>query len=262
MKKALVVVSFGTSVMETRKKTIDLLEETLQGAFPDRKVYRAWSSRMIRIKMEEAGYPVESLTEVLLRMCRDGVEDVLIQPTYFSAAKEYEEMVDEAERYAGDFSRMFIGRALVSQKEDIRQLADLLERLFGWVRDNELLVFMGHGSDHPAANVYGMLGDMLREKGVGNKMVATIGGSPSLEEILPDIRKRDPIKIYLSPLMVTAGKHIREEMRGNHPNAWEYRLCKEGYEVECIEKGMAEYKEIREVYVQHAKEARKIPKKY
>ena len=44
---AILAVSFGTSHADTREKTIDRIEEDIQKAYPDDKVYRAWTSKMI-----------------------------------------------------------------------------------------------------------------------------------------------------------------------------------------------------------------------
>ena len=38
MKKAILVVSFGTSYEETRKKTIDCIEQEIQAAYPEYQV--------------------------------------------------------------------------------------------------------------------------------------------------------------------------------------------------------------------------------
>ena len=43
-KKGLLAVSFGTSVNETREKTIDVIEADLEEAFGDHTLYRAWTS--------------------------------------------------------------------------------------------------------------------------------------------------------------------------------------------------------------------------
>ncbi len=51
--KALLVVSFGTTHEETRARTIDAIEEHLAKAFPDRKLYRGWTSRMIVKRLRE-----------------------------------------------------------------------------------------------------------------------------------------------------------------------------------------------------------------
>lgn len=44
-KKAILVVSFGTSFAETREKTIDAIEKEIADAFPDYQIYRAWTSK-------------------------------------------------------------------------------------------------------------------------------------------------------------------------------------------------------------------------
>ena len=46
-KKAILVVSFGTSYEETREKTIGAIEEDFRRAFPDFEVRRAFTSGMI-----------------------------------------------------------------------------------------------------------------------------------------------------------------------------------------------------------------------
>ena len=52
-KKAILVVSFGTSHEDTRKVTIDAIEETIRAAFPQYRIYRAWTSKMILAKIEK-----------------------------------------------------------------------------------------------------------------------------------------------------------------------------------------------------------------
>ena len=50
-KKALLVVSFGTSYADTRKKNIEHVESVLKNAFPDRCFYHAYTSQMILDKL-------------------------------------------------------------------------------------------------------------------------------------------------------------------------------------------------------------------
>ncbi len=56
-KQALLVVSFGTAHWETRKRTIEAIEKDLQAAFPQRRFYRAWTSRRILEKLRAGGGP-------------------------------------------------------------------------------------------------------------------------------------------------------------------------------------------------------------
>ena len=53
-KKAILAVSFGTSHSDTRKVTIDAIEEELKAAFEDYSLYRAWTSKMILARLENA----------------------------------------------------------------------------------------------------------------------------------------------------------------------------------------------------------------
>ncbi len=67
--KGILVVSFGTSYEETRKKTIDRIEADIQAAYPDYQVYRAWTSRIIMKKLlKRDGVRVFSVREALERM--------------------------------------------------------------------------------------------------------------------------------------------------------------------------------------------------
>ena len=50
-KTAILVISFGTSYEETRKKTIEQIEQDLHHAYPEYPLYRAWTSRRIRAKL-------------------------------------------------------------------------------------------------------------------------------------------------------------------------------------------------------------------
>ena len=42
-RKAILVVSFGTSFLDTCKKTIDVIEQRIGEHFSDYKIYRAWT---------------------------------------------------------------------------------------------------------------------------------------------------------------------------------------------------------------------------
>ena len=50
-KKAILVVSFGTSYHDTRKVTIYAIKEDIKKAYPDHTIYRAWTSKIILNKL-------------------------------------------------------------------------------------------------------------------------------------------------------------------------------------------------------------------
>ena len=81
--KAILVVSFGTSYEETRKKTIDAIEEDIREAFPDYRIYRAFTSKIIIKKLKSRdNIHVDTVSEALERMINDGIKDLILQPTH------------------------------------------------------------------------------------------------------------------------------------------------------------------------------------
>ena len=82
-KKSLLTVSFGTSYPETRRATLEAIEGDLARAFPDCRPVRAWTSGMLRRKVERTeGLRVPSVPEALESLAEEGMTDVLVQPTH------------------------------------------------------------------------------------------------------------------------------------------------------------------------------------
>jgi len=53
--KAILLVSFGTSYEDSRRKTIDKILEEVTEAFPNYRIYQAWTSKMILRSIEKKG---------------------------------------------------------------------------------------------------------------------------------------------------------------------------------------------------------------
>ena len=68
-KKAILVVSFGTSYREGRAKALDVIEADMGLAFPGYEIRRAYTSSMIiRSLKERDGIFVDSVEEALLKL--------------------------------------------------------------------------------------------------------------------------------------------------------------------------------------------------
>ena len=255
-KKALLVVSFGTSYEETRKLTIEAIEQDLKAAFPDRQFYRAWTSRIIKKKLlERDGLLIDDVREAMERMLSDGVTDVLIQPTHMLAGVEFEDTLSIIRSFADSFAAITMGRALVTNEEDLRQLGSALEQVFAKEMESGMLVFMGHGSERNAFPVYELLQRQFEQDGHPEVSVGTVEFTPGIEPVLEKIRARRPEKIFLTPLLVVAGDHATNDMSGDDDDSWKNQFAREGAEVTCIVRGLGEYPEIRQLYLEHAREA-------
>jgi sirohydrochlorin cobaltochelatase len=256
MEKAILAVSFGTTYAETRKKTIEAIEADLAAAFPDRKLYAAWTSGMILRKLKKLGEEAPmTLTQALETMERDGVKDLLVQPTFFLEGYEMRLLRETLEAWKGRFQTLRLGKVLVAGPADLEALAAALERQFDRVGEDEVLALMGHGSGEAEENPYLRLTEAFRKDGRANFAVGTVEFTPGIEPVLDLVRERKPKKVYLAPLMIVAGDHANNDMAGEEPESWKNRVAALGVETECVLKGLGEYPEVRALLVAHGKEA-------
>lgn len=257
MKSALLVISFGTSYEETRKKTIEAIEKDLMAAFPQRIFYRAWTSgRIIKKLKETKGLCYDNVQEAMERMRKDGITDVLIQPTHMLPGLEFETTRNTIASYQGQFENIRMGEPLLTGKEDVKALAKALEEIFLEVTDAEVLAFMGHGSAHAPFPVYEQLDEQFQKDGCANFCVGTVEFEPGFAAVQRRIQKRKPDKVYLTPLLVVAGDHALNDMAGDDDDSWKSQLEREGVKVACIVRGMGEYPMIRKMYVKNAQNAK------
>lgn len=258
-KKALLVVSFGTSYEETRKRTIEAIEEDLRRTFPERKFYRAWTSERIRRKLRETqGLFYDNVREAMDRMLQNGITDVLIQPTHMMPGIEYEETRETILSYRSRFDKMRLGAPLLAEEKDLQVLAQVIEEIFQEIKASEMLALMGHGSPHAMFPVYEGLEECFQKDGFGHFCVGTVEYEPGFGAVLQRVRERKPDKVYLTPLLVVAGDHALHDMAGEDSDSWKCQLENEGLETVCIVRGMGEYPSVRQIYVNHALEAKQL----
>ena len=255
MRKALLVISFGTSHKETREATIGAIEKDLMDAFPGRKFYHAYTSRHILKKIyTNEGIEIDDPEEALQRIAAEGITDVLIQPTLMTGGAEYEKLRLEAVKYRDRFETLLFGEPVLAGEEDIYLLAAALEKIFVDIKEEDLLAFMGHGGEALVFNPYVLLDECFRKDGCPNFCVGTAEAEPGFAPVLERVKSRSPKRVILIPLMIAAGAHALKDLTGSE-GSWEYRLRKEGYETKAILKGLGEYPEFRNILVQHAKKA-------
>lgn len=106
-RKAILVVSFGTSFPDTCKKTIDVIEQRIGEHFSDYKIYRAWTSKMIMAKLlERDNIRINNVTEAMEQMITDGITEVIVQPTHVINGIENDLMKEDALAFKNHFERI------------------------------------------------------------------------------------------------------------------------------------------------------------
>lgn len=256
-KKAILVVSFGTSYHESRENTIGAIERSVAAAFKDYDVRRAFTSRMIIDKLRERdGLVIDSVEEAVKRLVEEGYGDLVVLPTHVINGIEYDGMIEQLLPYKDRFQNFAVGKPVLGTREDFTEVAGILVRETKGYRDHKTaVVFMGHGSDHEANGIYSELAQEFREAGYINYVVGTVEASPSLDDVIKQVEETGAKEVILIPFMIVAGDHVRNDMAGEDEESWKSRFRAAGYNVECVIKGLGEYEEIRQLLVKHVKQA-------
>ena len=249
MKTAILVVSFGTSYEDTLKKNITALEDEIQKAYPDFEVRRAFTSGFIMNKLrKEMNIDIDNVETALDRLKNDGFDRVICQPTHIMNGFEYEKFRDMAESKSHMFESVVIGEPLLYGTEDNENIVDCLKEIFK-DKEDSAVVFMGHGSDHPANSIYAALDYMMKDRGFENGFMGTVEGYPEIDSVISFLKSKDYKNIVLTPFMLVAGDHAENDMASDEEDSWNTIFKNEGFEVECIVKGLGEYESIRKLYL-------------
>ncbi|QHI71523.1 sirohydrochlorin cobaltochelatase [Aminipila terrae] len=261
MKKALLIVSFGTSHKETRDKTIGEIEKFISKAYPDRELRRAFTSSIIMKVLKNRDHiHIDNVTEAMERLATDGFEDVLIQPTHIINGDEYDKMMEQIEPFTTSFDTIRVGSALLTTSQDYDKVChaimaevpelDMTKAKKGDC-ENKALILMGHGTGHFADAAYAALDYRFKSLGYENVFVGTVEGYPDVELVLKHVKKYNPKEVVLMPFMVVAGDHAVNDMAGDEEDSWKVLFNKAGYKVSCILRGIGEFKGIQQIYLEH-----------
>lgn len=267
LKKAILVVSFGTSYENTRKLTIEKIEKLIKEKYKEYEVRRAFTSHVvIRKLMEKYSIVVDAPEEALKKLREEGFEDVVVQPLHLIPGAEYDYIknVVEAFKREGSFKHIDLGRPALFFKGEEERFPDdysiFTEALKKQISEDKVVVLMGHGTNHPANSVYSCLQYVLRDKGLDNVFIGTIEGYPSLNHVINSLKNKNIKEITLMPLLLVAGEHAINDMSGENEDSWESILKKEGVKVNIYMHGLGENSKIQEIYVKHLEDV--IANKY
>ena len=254
--KAILVVSFGSSHGDSRKKTIEAIEQRIAEEFKDYKIYRAFTSNVIIRKLEKSGVCIMSVKEALEQIKADGIKELIVQPTHVIHGIENDRMQEEIKAVVKDFQRVVVGNPLLHDTQDYKKLAQaVLED--NPISEDEILMLMGHGTSHYSNSAYPALEYVFKEMGYSNVLIGTIDGYPTFEEAMKQLERTNKKKVILLPLMIVAGAHANNDMAGKKAS-WCSRLEQEGYQVVCRMKGLGELEGVQKQFIEHVKAAKGI----
>lgn len=253
----LLVLSFGTSFNDSRRLTIGAIEDSLEKAFPDYSVRRGFTANIVIDHVERRdGIHIDDINEALDRAVKNGVKNLVVQPTHLMNGIEYDELSGKVASYSDAFDKVVIGEPLLTSDDDFKRVENAI---VDWTKEYDdgktAVCFMGHGTEHASNAVYAKMQDMLTADGHTNYFIGTVEAEPSLDDVIEKVKAGGYEKVVLESLMVVAGDHANNDMAGDDEDSWKSAFAAEGFEVECLLRGLGENEEIRKIYVEHAQKA-------
>lgn len=253
-KTGVLVVSFGTSFSETREKTLNVIEKEIKQAYAPLPVYNAWTSGVIRKKLlKETGEVILGPQEALEQIAAEGICRVLIQPTHMVNGFEHDKLCEAVHLKQGAFESIQVGKPLLGDESDYDTVIHALAHQIP-VKEQEALVFMGHGTHHRANAVYLTLENRMKELGYQNFYMGTVESTPGFEDVFAQVQAQKVKKVILAPFLMVAGDHALNDLAGDEVDSWKSRFQAAGYEVSCVLKGLGEYPRIRQIILNHLDE--------
>jgi len=259
MKQGILIVSFGTTYQETREKNIEKIAETVTDIFPDWDIYQAYSSNTVRnILKKRDNIIIPDTQEALKQMSEAGITKVVILPTHIIDGIENNRMKQSIKKCGALFEEIKIARVLLGYEEDYKVTAKALWEDMKDLAEDAPVILMGHGSAHEADQSYEILEQELRFYSKKDIYIATVEGADTIASVIERLNAShaERGRVLLLPFMLVAGDHATNDMAGEE-DSFASLLKQEGYEPQCVLKGIGEYESIRNIYIQHLQEAMK-----
>ena len=276
----LLVVSFGTSFNDSRAEDIGGIEAALEKAFPDWAVRRAFTAQIIINHVQARdGEFIDNMDQALERAVKNGVKNLVIQPTHLMHGYEYDELVEAAGKYADKFATVTVAEPLLGKvganaaalNNDKQTVAEAVvdaavgsagfSSLHAADKDGTAIVLMGHGTSHNAKVTYSQMQNQMQELGYKNVFIGTVEGEPeetACEAVIEAVHAAGYTKVILRPLMVVAGDHANNDMADpEDEESWLSQFTASGLfeKIDCQIEGLGRIEAVQKLYVQHTQAA-------
>jgi len=261
-KDAILVVSFGTTFKESRRKTIEKTVEDIRAEHPGTKVVLAFTSHIIidRIKAKE-GLTIPTPESALEKLKKDGYTRIAIASLDIFPGMEYDYDVAVFDIYKKQFKKMTIGTPIMywmgqeDQPDDIAEFVKAFSTQFPKIGPSEAILVMAHGTPHPSNAYYSVIQTRLDKAKLGNVFIYTVEGWPGLDDVIPVLKDRGVRKVTVMPMMMVAGDHANNDMAGDEPDSHKSILEKAGFSVTAYVHGLGENPAVRKMFAEKADEA-------
>ena len=263
---AVVIAAFGST--NRAKVALDLFKQKLAEHYPEKTIYWAYTSEIIRKKLK-----LPSLQETLAKVEADGYRKAVVQALHVFPGTEYQQLVETCNFFPG--MRVFLGETLLHRWDFVKEIIEAVEPEFLSPEEGYNL-FAVHGTPlaaDPVNIVYMGLEKMMTDM-YPNVGVASVEGLPDSEAVFARMEREGLAGTYkqvkIIPMMYFAGLHAAEDLMGEE-DSWRTALEAQGFEVSCPTvtvddkeyfKGLAHYPEVNDGFLNRLGRIFKLAKYY
>ena len=247
-KPAIVIAAFGSS--NRAKAALDIFKERLAHEFPDHQIFWAYTSEIIRRKMN-----LPSLQEALAQVEAQGFRRAVVQPLHIFPGTEYQQLAETCEYFPG--LRVFLSETLLHRWAFIKETLEVVEKEFLTPEQGcNLLALHGTSLAADPVNIVYLGMERLVADLYPNVMAAAIEVVPDQKAVLRRIQRQQLAhqykRIKIVPMMYLTGFHAEKDLMDGK-ESWRCELEEMGFAVECpmvhydgadYFKGLAFYPEI------------------
>lgn len=235
--KAVVVAVHKDANSGIGQRGIDRLTLKLRELYPNCEYREACTNKGM---MEQASDPDELFTQLQ----KDGYTHVLVQSSSITNDLDMQYLRHLVETAKEKFKQMRLGEPLLSDLTDYREVADIAINTFSMPKEVNVLVCTATGEE--ADPSYTLLDYILRDQGQ-DWLLATIGGHPSFDHLIKQLKKQKLKKVHLVPFNAEANKMMGGE--------GVKKLQQAGYKVTAESSTLMDQEGIIRLFEQHVRHA-------
>ena len=246
---AIVLVAFGT----TRPPALKLyasIDKLYRSHFPRHEIRWAFTSQMVRQKLNREGIHVDSPVDAAQKIQRDGYSRAVFQSLHVVPGQEFEKL--HGVKVSG--LHITAGRPLLDTIGDIQKVSELLLKSMA---TDEVVVFVTHGNEKfPRFNSELIQLQQLLQQLKPNGFLCSVEGEPPGTSGLDDAKRlaQTSGRVTFVPLMIVDGVHIADDVMGKDANSWSSRV---GAKQNLLRSPLGARTDMCELFVRHTRDALK-----
>jgi len=249
MKPPIILTAFGTT--SKALETYSFMDNIIKKKFADHEVAWAYTSRIVRDKLKKkSNISIRHPDTILDEFYDKGHKWAVVQSMHLVCGHEFYRLVDETKKSK---IRTTVGLPLLTSYDDYKAVGSALS-VDEYLQQNEAVILMGHGTDHPAWASYPALENILQQDYGPDVHVGVIDKEPSRELFIEKIVKTGVKQALLLPLMLVAGMHLAKDLEGDE-DSWQNAFNEKNIFVKIEKKGLGFNKKIIDIFVSHIQDA-------